>query len=187
MDPFIARAVAVLGSGGVVGIPTDTVYGIGADPFDEAAVARLYAIKGREEAKAISVLAADAAQAATVALVPEAARRIAGRHWPGPLTMVLRRAAGAPPWLGDPRRDTVGVRVPDHEVALALLRAAGPLSVTSANPSGRPPASGSEEAVALLGDLVDLYLPGPAGGGEASTVVDLTGSEPRLLRGGPLP
>lgn len=187
MDPLIARAVALLRRGGVVGIPTDTVYGIGADPFDEVAVTRLYEIKGRDEAKAIAILAADVTQAEAVARLSGPARELAERYWPGPLTLVLPRVAGAPRSLGDPERDTVGVRVPDHPVALGLLRAAGPLSVTSANRSGEPPVSGSDEAVETLGDLVDLYLPGRSGGGEASTVVDVTGAELRVLRQGPVP
>jgi tRNA threonylcarbamoyl adenosine modification protein (Sua5/YciO/YrdC/YwlC family) len=187
MDPLIARAVALLRRGGVVGIPTDTVYGIGADPFDEIAVTRLYEIKGRDEAKAIAILAADVTQAEAVARLSGPARELAERYWPGPLTLVLPRAAGAPRSLGDPERDTVGVRVPGHPVALGLLRAAGPLSVTSANRSGEPPVSGSDEAVETLGDLVDLYLPGRSGGGEASTVVDVTGAELRVLRQGPVP
>ncbi len=187
MDPLIARAVALLRRGGVVGVPTDTVYGIGADPFHEGGVNRLYEIKGRDEAKAISILAADVAQVETVARLAGSARRLAERHWPGPLTLVLPRVAGAPAWLGDAERDTVGVRVPDHPIALGLLRASGPLSVTSANQSGDPPSPGSEEAVEALGDRIDLYLPGPSGGGEASTVVDVTGSKPQILREGPVP
>jgi tRNA threonylcarbamoyl adenosine modification protein (Sua5/YciO/YrdC/YwlC family) len=186
MDPVITRAMVVLDAGGVVGVPTDTVYGIGADPFKEAAVTRLFEVKGRSALKAIAILAADTDQAGTVARLTPEARELADRHWPGPLTLVLRRVQGAPDWLGDPERNTVGVRVPDHPAALALLRATGPLAVTSANRSGDPPVPGPDEAEAILGDLVAFYVPGTSGGGESSTVVDVTGPEARVLRRGPV-
>ncbi len=183
----IAAAVAALRRGRVVGVPTDTVYGIAADPHVESAVAALYAVKGRPGGRAIPILAASPAQAGMVAELAPAAEEYALDHWPGALTLVLPRRSVMPPWVGDPLRKTVAVRVPDHPVALALLAAAGPLAVTSANRTGEPPAADAAEAERLLGDGVALYLPGECPGGEASTVVDFTTDPPSLLREGPVP
>lgn len=183
----ITDAVAALRRGLIVGMPTDTVYGIAVDPYSESAVEALFTVKGRQEGKAISVLTADLEAAETVGVFAAAAAAVAAHHWPGPLTLVVPRLRGLPDWIGDPVRDTVGIRVPDHPTALALLRAAGPLAVTSANRSGEPPARDHGEAEAALGGAVAVYLPGPAGGGSSSTVVDLSGPEPRVLRAGPLP
>ena len=107
-------------------------------------------------------------------------------HWPGALTLVVPRADGLPDWIGHPDSGSVGIRVPDHPITLALLAAAGPLAVTSANRSGYPPAADDHSARAALGDAVAVYLEGGGAGGAASTVVDLTGSEPRVLRRGPV-
>jgi L-threonylcarbamoyladenylate synthase len=182
-----ADAVAVLRGGGIVGVPTDTVYGIAADPLRREAVASLFAVKGRPGIKPIALLAADLRQVDRVALLHGDARRRAGACWPGPLTVVVRRAPGLPEWLGDPVRDTIGVRIPDHPVMLALLGAWGaPLAATSANRSGDPPPSDAAGARAALGDAVPLYLPGLAGGGTSSTVVDLSGPGAVVLREGPI-
>lgn len=181
----LALALRALQDGLVVGLPTDTVYGIGVDPWNDAALAKLFAVKQRPADMAIPILAGDLAGVARLAEVSEAATAAADRFWPGPLTLVLPRVAGLPDWIGDPERDTVGVRIPDHPTALALLRAAGPLSVTSANLSGQPPALNDREAADVLGRGVAVYLAGDAAGGAASTVVDLTGPEPVVLRDGP--
>lgn len=182
----LAQALQALRAGHVVGLPTDTVYGIGADPFREEAVASLFAAKGRPEVKPIPLLAADMDQVRRVAVLDDRTARRAGPHWPGALTLVLPRASGLPDWIGDAERDTVGVRVPDHPVALELLDAFGPLAVTSANPSGKSPAQDDEEARAALGDAIAVYVPGRGSGGAASTVIDLTAAEPRVLRPGPV-
>jgi tRNA threonylcarbamoyl adenosine modification protein (Sua5/YciO/YrdC/YwlC family) len=182
----LASAVAALAAGEIVGVPTDTVYGIGADPFVEAAVASLFSAKARRSVKPIPILVADTVQAGRIGRLDGAARRLADLHWPGPLTLVVPRVAGLPGWIGDPGRDSVGIRVPDHPVALALLSAAGPLAVTSANPTGHPPVSDHTGARAALGDAVAIYLEGAGSGGEASTVLDVTGTEPRVLRPGPV-
>ena len=187
MAATVAAAVAALTRGALVGVPTDTVYGIAADPFCEQAVAALFAAKGRPSVKPIPILAADAAQAARIGVLDGPAADLAARHWPGPLTLVVPRADGLPPWIGDPAAGTVGVRVPDHPVALALLAGAGPLAVTSANRSGDPGVAGHTAARAALGGVVAVYLVGRGAGGEASTVLDLTGPAPRLLRPGPVP
>jgi tRNA threonylcarbamoyl adenosine modification protein (Sua5/YciO/YrdC/YwlC family) len=187
VDPvLLAEAVDAVRAGRIVGMPTDTVYGIAADPFRSEAVRGLFHAKGRQEANPIPVLTADQDQAADLGLLEGEAARMVKRHWPGSLTVVVRRAAGLPEWIGDAVRGTVGLRVPDHPVALALLRAAGPLAVTSANRSGRPPALDHSDARRRLGDSVAVYLPGRAGAGAASTVVDLSGCEARVLRRGPV-
>jgi L-threonylcarbamoyladenylate synthase len=182
---ILASAVDALRSGLIVGVPTDTVYGIGADPFCESAVAALFATKGRPGIKPIPILVASIWQARLLAAVDERAGEAAARYWPGPLTLVLPRAPGMPAWVGDPERDTVGVRVPDHPGALALLKAFGPVAVTSANRTGEGPPSDDEGARAAFGGLVAVYLPGAGAGLAASTVVDLSGPEPVVLRQGP--
>jgi tRNA threonylcarbamoyl adenosine modification protein (Sua5/YciO/YrdC/YwlC family) len=179
-------AVAELRVGGVVGVPTDTVYGIAADPFLRDAVARLFEVKRRPGIKPIPILASGPEQAATIGVLDDRTRRACRRHWPGGLTVIVNRVPGLPEWIGDPDRDTVGVRVPDHPVALELLAAYGPLAVTSANRSGEPPAPDHVSARASLGDDVTVYLPGRGANAGASTVVDLTGPEPRVLREGPV-
>lgn len=185
-SPQLQHAVEALGRGEVVGVPTDTVYGIAADAFRRDAVALLFRVKRRPGIKPIPILASGVDQAAAVAVLGPAARRAAARHWPGGLTLVVPRAPGLPEWIGDAERDTVGVRVPDHPVILALLAAYGPLAVTSANRSGTMPPADDAGARAALGPDVAVYLPGSGAGRGASTVVDLTGPEPRVLREGPV-
>jgi len=182
----LAEVIAALGRGEVVGLPTDTVYGLGADPFAPAAVERLFAVKRRPAVKPIPLLAASVEQAEQVGVLTGAAREAVERHWPGALTVVVRRAPGLPDWLGDPARDSVGLRVPDHPAALVLLAAAGPLAVTSANRSGVVPALDAAGARAIFGAEVAAYLPGVGGGGAPSTIVDFTGRAPRRLRAGPV-
>lgn len=179
-------AIRALRRGLVVGLPTDTVYGIGADPWQEAAVAALFALKGRPEVKPIPILAAEAGAVAGLAVLDGEALDAARRHWPGPLTLVVPRAPGLPSWLGDPSDDTIAVRVPAHPVALELLRRWGPLAVTSANRSGEAPAVDDRAAADVLGGGVAVYLPGVAGGGEASTVVHAVGPRLRIVRPGPI-
>jgi L-threonylcarbamoyladenylate synthase len=186
MIPDLQPALAALTSGLLVGVPTETVYGIAADPFSAAAVDGLFALKGRPEDRPIPLLAAGVSAATAVARFDERACEAAERHWPGAITLVLPRAAGVPSWLGDPERHSIGVRVPDHSVALALLEAAGPLAVTSANRSGGKPAVDDAEARAAFGDAVSVYLAGSGLGGVPSTIVDLTGPVPRVLRRGPV-
>ena len=183
----IAAAVAALRRGEIVGLPTDTVYGLAADPHREGAMASLYSLKGRSGAKAIPVLVASVAQAGTVAELTAIQEELALRHWPGALTLVLERRPVMPGWVGDPQRGTVAVRMPDHPLAIELLEAAGPLAATSANAAGEPPALDDAAARSLFGDRVAVYLPGICPQGEGSTVVDLTVAPPRVLREGPVP
>jgi len=182
----LAQAVAALQKGAVVGMPTDTVYGLAADPFSEQAVAALFALKGRPAVKPIPLLAASVEHAARLGRFEGAALAAARAHWPGALTLVVPRAAGLPDWVGDPVRGSVGLRVPDHPAALALLAASGPLAVTSANRSGEAPAADATTARAMFGSRVAAYLPGAGAKSAPSTVVDFTGPTPRVLRLGPV-
>ena len=181
-----AAAVEAVRNGLVVGLPTDTVYGVGADPLNEDAVAGLFALKGRPERKPVGLLVASIDQAVAVGEIEGWARLLAHEHWPGPLTLVVRPKVILADWVGDRQRMTVGVRVPDHEVALALLSAVGPLAVTSANTSGGPECMNDTEARAVFGDRVSVYLEGESPGGQASTVIDATGARPVVLREGPV-
>ncbi len=179
-------AVEILREGGLVAFPTDTVYGVGSLAFDGTAVESIYAAKDRPLEKAIPVLIADASDLLKVAAsIPESARRLAARFWPGPLTLVVPRDPGLPSAVS--ATDSVGVRVPDHEVARALLRLAGPMAVTSANISGGPTPTTAQEVLRQLDGRIPLILDGGATpGGMASTVVDCTGREPQILREGPI-
>lgn len=182
----LAEVVASLQKGAVVGLPTDTVYGLGADPFSEKAVALLFALKGRPAVKPIPLLAASVEHAARLGVIEGAALAAARAHWPGALTLVVPRVAGLPDWIGDPARNSVGIRIPDHAAALALLAAAGPLAVTSANRSGEAPAADDAAARAMFGTRVAAYLPGAGSNAVPSTVVDFSGAAPRVLRSGPV-
>lgn len=170
----------------IVGMPTDTVYGVGVDPLNPKAQAALFELKGRPDEKAIPLLAATPAQLLEIVEIPPEIEDMALQHWPGPLTLVLKRRADVPKWVGDDERGTVAVRIPDHPVALDLLSATGPLAVTSANRSGEPPALLEVEARELLGGGVAVYLEGSSPGGASSTVVDMSVVPPRILREGPV-
>lgn len=188
-DPAaIARAAAVLRGGGLVVFPTETVYGLGADALDAAAVRRIFAAKGRPADNPLIVHVATASQARALAeSVPPAAERLMSL-WPGPLTLVLPRAEVVPAvtTAGQP---TVAVRIPDHPAALALLRACGrPIAAPSANRSGRPSPTTAEHVRADLDGLVDVILDGgPCAVGLESTVVDATRAVPLVLRVGGMP
>lgn len=181
-----AAAVAVLKAGGIVAMPTDTVYGVGVALSAPDGLPRLFAAKDRPLDKAIVLLVADVEQAATVGVLTPAARALAERFWPGGLTLVLAQAPGARlPAVLTGGAATIGVRIPDHECPRALARELGPLPVTSANASGQPAANNAVDVMAQLGERVELVLDdGPARGGVPSTVVDCSGGEPRVLRAG---
>lgn len=182
----VPPAVEAVRSGEVVGMPTDTVYGIGVDPLNESAVARLFDIKGRPEGKPVGILVADMSQALELADIQGPAVALATRFWPGALTLVVRPRVILADWVGDAQRRTIGIRVPDHEAALELLAEAGPMAVTSANLSGQPETLDDREARSIFGSRVALYLEGHCPGGEGSTVVDVTGGEMVILRQGPV-
>jgi L-threonylcarbamoyladenylate synthase len=180
------QALQILQSGGLVAFPTDTVYGVGALAFDAAAIEKIYAAKGRSTEKAIPILFGDAADLEQVtAQVSEMALRLATRFWPGPLTLVVPKHPSLPEAVST--APTVGVRVPDHPVARALLRAAGPMAVTSANLSGQASPCTAQEVCNQLGGRIPLILDGGGTpGGVPSTVVNCLGAEPQVLREGPI-
>lgn len=186
-DPrVVARAGAVLRRGGLVALPTETVYGLGADARDAAAARRIFAAKGRPPDNPLIVHLAAVEQLTQVAAtVTPLARSLAERYWPGPLTVVLEAAADLPPVTTGGLR-TVAVRVPGHVVARAVIAAAGvPVAAPSANRSGRPSPTTAEHVVADLGDRIDLLIDaGPTGLGLESTVVDARGTVPVVLREG---
>jgi tRNA threonylcarbamoyl adenosine modification protein (Sua5/YciO/YrdC/YwlC family) len=187
MHPFtVLEAVVALNAGLLVGVPTDTVYGIAAHPWSETGMNALFDLKGRGPEHPIALLVADLEHAHELCVITPRARSLAERYWPGPLTMVLEAARELPAWIGDQARGTVGVRVPQHPVALELLSLAGALAVTSANRSGDAPAVGDVDARAFFGDSVTGYLAGEGGAGTASTVLDVTTEPATVLRPGPL-
>lgn len=182
----VADAVEVLRRGGVIALPTETVYGLAADVANEAAIARVFAIKGRpaEHPLIAHVHGADALEG-YVAEVTPALRALAARFWPGPLTAIVARGPRTPRTVTG-GQDTVAVRVPDHPLALAILRAfGGALAAPSANRFGHVSPTSAEHVRADLGDAVDLIVDGgPARVGVESTIVDLTASVPAILRAG---
>jgi L-threonylcarbamoyladenylate synthase len=183
----LRRAIDVLAQGWPIAIPTDTVYGLAADPFRPGAADRLFDAKRRPRDVSLPVLVSDTEQALALATaVPATAAALMARFWPGALTVVLPARPGLAADLGDDDA-TVGVRCPAHPVPLALCAAVGPLATTSANRHGRPTLTTAAEVVAAFGDEVPVVLDGGTCSGSPSTVVDCTGVEPRLLREGRVP
>lgn len=183
----VAGALSAIELGECIVLPTDTVYGIGADALQPAAVQALLDAKQRGRDMPPPVLAADAAVLRSLAAeVTEPMMALAEAFWPGALTLVVVSQPSLRFDLGD-RGQTIALRVPDHGFARELLRSTGPLAVSSANVSGHPPATTIEQAQAQLGDSVSVYLDaGPASSALPSTIVDLTGPTPRILREGVL-
>lgn len=183
----IAAAGRAVQRGRLVLLPTDTVYGVGADAFSPEAVERLLAAKGRGRQMPPPVLVSARTTLDALATgVPDYAHVLVDELWPGPLTVVLRQQPSLQWDLGE-TRGTVAVRMPDHEVALELLGRTGPLAVSSANRTGHPAATDAEEAEAMLGEHVRVVLDsGPTPGPVPSTIVDCTGERPRILRLGVL-
>jgi L-threonylcarbamoyladenylate synthase len=182
----IPRALEILRRGNLVAFPTDTVYGVGALAFDGKAIESIYVAKDRPIEKAIPVLISDLDDLEKVGTnIPETARRLASRFWPGPLTILISKRSTLPESIS--ATSTVGVRVPDHEVARGLLRAAGPMAVTSANISGGQNPVTAQEVHEQLGGRIPLIIDGGrTPGGVPSTLVDCAGKEIRILRDGPI-
>jgi len=180
------HAIDVLNCNGLVAFPTDTVYGLAAPAFNQASIERLYVVKGRNHTKAIALLISKIEQLDQIAVdISPNARRLAGRFWPGPLTLVLKRHPSLPKILAP--EPTIGVRIPDHPDALKLMNLTGPLAVTSANLSGQQPACTAKEVFEQLKGRVHLILDGgPAPCGVPSTVVECSQSDLTILREGPL-
>jgi L-threonylcarbamoyladenylate synthase len=189
-DQAIQAAAEALEAGGLVVFPTETVYGIASRPDDEEATARLFEAKRRPLGLNLPVLAQSPPEALELVSPSVVARRLAAAFWPGPLTMVLPRGAPSRGWSLGEATATLGVRVPDHAISLALLKRSGPLASTSANISGIPPLSERAALQQAFGEAVAVYVmiaPGmEIDAGRSSTVVDLTGRELRVLREGPI-
>ena len=181
------RAIELLRAGQVIAFPTDTVYGLAARAADGRAVRRVYELKGRSLSQPLILMVREAAEVEEWARVDDRSRRYVERWWPGPLTLVLPARPDLRPPLAVGRPRAVAVRIPDHPLALELLAEAGEaLATTSANRSGEPPALTALEA-AWVGGLAVVLDGGQAPGGVPSTLLDLTGPEPRVLREGPVP
>lgn len=181
----IRAAVGAAKAGRLVVIPTDTLYGVGCDAFDSDAVGSLLAAKHRGRDMPVPVLVGSWHSIDGLVLsVPQAARDLIEAFWPGGLSLVVRQAPSLAWDLGD-TDGTVMLRMPLHPVAIELLREVGPMAVSSANVSGRPPATTVDEAREQLGDEISVYLDGgPAPVAQASTIVDVSGAQPRALREG---
>jgi len=182
----IRHAADILKHGGLVAFPTDTVYGLATLPFKVEYVERLYTAKGRNSERAIAILLGDLSQISQV--TPEMgkmAMKLARRFWPGPLTLIVPRLPQLPSVLSS--NLTIGVRIPDHPVALSLLKLVGPLAVTSANLSGNANANTAQQVLDQLDGRIHLILDGgQTPGGVPSTVADCTGPETLILREGPI-
>jgi L-threonylcarbamoyladenylate synthase len=186
-EAAVQAASLAVQRGHLVVLPTDTVYGIGADAFDPAAVRALLAAKGRGREMPPPVLVSAATTVDALAVrVPGYARALIDAFWPGPLTLVCHQQTSLQWDLGD-TRGTVAIRMPDHEIAREILERTGPLAVSSANLTGMPAATDADQAEEMLGDSVDVVVDaGESPGGEASTIVDVTGAQGRILRRGAL-
>ena len=186
-EEAVEAATLAVQRGELIVLPTDTVYGIGADAFDPAAVRALLLAKGRGREMPPPVLVSAATTLDALATrVPGYARALVEEFWPRPLTLVCHQQTSLQWDLGD-TRGTVAVRMPDHDVAREILERTGPLAVSSANKTGMPAATDADQAEQMLGDDVAVIVDaGEAPGGEASTIVDCTGSQGRILRLGAL-
>lgn len=184
----LEQAAAAVEQGAVIGVPTDTVYGLVCLWSDAAAIDRLFAVKERPDHKALPVLLGDAEQATAVVRSPvdAAAQALIDRYWPGPLTLVLPARGHLPPAL-IAGGDTVGVRLPAHPFLRALARRVGPLASSSANRSGDPPCATPAAVLDQIEGRISLLIDaGPAPLAQSSTVLDLSGPQPQLLREGPI-
>ena len=182
----IEEAAKWIAHGRVVALPTDTFYGLSVDPFRQDAVERLFAVKARDVNRAIPLIAADVDQVVTsLGALSATATRLALRYWPGPLTLIVP----APPTIAaavTAGTHSVGVRVPNHDVARAVARACGrPVTSTSANISGAPPTEDPDVVEDTLGDRIEMLVDcGKTAGGAPSTILDVTSATPRLVRTG---
>jgi len=183
----VQTARQIIQQGGLVAFPTDTVYGLAADPFSPAAIERLYAAKERDLSKAIAILVGEAEQLHQITPgFTKAAGKLAAHFWPGALTLVVSRRPDLPPQLS--ALPTIGIRMPNHPFALSLLKAAGPLATTSANRSGAENPLTAADVLSQLSGRIELILDGGAcPGGVPSTVVDCTIPDVKILREGAIP
>ena len=181
----IQKAIACIKNEEVVGIPTETVYGIGVDPLSQVAVDKIFNLKERDENKPLSILVHsfhDLIKLKIISKVPE----IVELYWPGPLTIIVESELNFADGVGTKNPNSIGVRVPDNELTLELLKKTGPLAVTSANISGQEDITNERDAEAVFGDKIGHYLQGSALHGSGSTIVDFRDEEFKVIREGPL-
>ncbi len=185
MNAEIDRAVECLRDGGVVAVPTDTQYALSVDAFNESAVERIFRMKGRPSGMALPVLISSAEALDDVAIdVPDVAARLARRYWPGALTLVVRRAPSVPSAV-TAGMDTVAVRVPDHPAPREVSRRLGrPITGTSANATGQAPLNSPADLMREFGDSLDFVIEGNIQAGRPSTILDVTGKTPEVVREG---
>ena len=187
-DDALRPAAAILRSGGLVAFPTESFYGLGVDALDPEAIERVFSVKGRPESKPLLVVVDSVEMARRLAAdVPRGVGDLMARHWPGPLTVVLKAAADVPSRL-TAGSGTLGVRMPAHPVALGLVRAAGlPITAPSANPSGADPPTTALQVKRYFEGALDMIVDGgETAGGSGSTIADCTVWPPRVLRQGPV-
>lgn len=176
MANSIQTAIQKLKAGEIVGLPTETVYGLAVDANNDKAVKSLHMLKGRPDGKPFQAMVQSVEEAAKLAKFDARAKKLAKAFWPGPLTIVLTSLSG---------EGTIGIRIPDHKIILEVLKLFGsPLTISSANRSGQPSANDAAEAEEVFGQQVSCYVEGAAGKGRASTVVDATGKTLKILREG---
>jgi len=188
-EDYTRRAAAVYKDGGIIAYPAESFYGLGVDPYNEAAVEKLFEIKGRPANKPIPLIVSDMKMVEEIAsCLSPLARRVMERRWPGPLTIIIEAKKGLPKRL-TAGTNQVAIRIPGAETARRLVEAIGaPLTTTSANPSNMMPATTAEMVQSYLGDMLDLIIDGGSlPGGLPSTIIDLTQGEPILVREGLLP
>ena len=181
----LQKAITCIKNEEVVGIPTETVYGSGVDPLSQAAVDKIFNLKERDENKPLSILVHsfhDLIKLKIISKVPE----IVELYWPGPLTIIVESELNFADGVGTKNPNSIGVRVPDNELALELLKKTGPLAVTSANISGQEDITNEKDAESVFGDKIGHYLQGSALHGSGSTIVDFRDEEFKVIREGPL-
>ena len=186
----LTEAAEILRRGGLVGVPTETVYGLAGNGLDAEAVRRIYEVKGRPERKPLALMVPDAeAMPLYCRDVPAAAKELARRFWPGPLSIVLKADTELVPDIVRAGGDTVSLRCPDHPLTLEALRLAGlPFAAPSANPSGQPSPKTAQEVYAYFSGQIEAVIDGgPCGLGRESTILDMSGTPYRILRQGALP
>ena len=181
----VATAIEALLRGQIIGVPTDTVYGLGVDPNNADAVRRVFDLKGRSESRPLVVLAASLEQATELVEITDAQRETIAPHWPGRLTAILPMKRPYPVGVGDHVRETLAIRVAGEPSTAELVAEFGPIALTSANLSGETPAVSDQDAIGMFGGLIPVYLSG-SGSGVASTVADFTVEPPAVLRRGPV-
>ena len=183
----ILKASKIVKNGGLVIYPTDTVYGLGCDPFNIKAVEKVFKAKGERKNKPLPILASEMKAVEKIAHMNKDAKKIAKKYWPGPLTLVVPKKPALPS-IVTCNLASVGVRIPNHKVALQLITLCGGLLVgTSANRTGEKPPKTAQEAATQLGEQVDVVLEGGTTPlGQESSIVDLTSRKPKMLREGPV-